>query len=69
SAFNPESDPTLKRHTIILKDTINNRLVISFEDFRRDNPACNNDFADVIFFATISPVNCINKLDSIPILT
>ncbi|MBR2647323.1 MAG: DUF4114 domain-containing protein [Sediminibacterium sp.] len=69
AAFNPESDSTLKKHTVILKDTVNNRLVIGFEDIRRDNPACDNDFNDVLFFATVSPVNCVNKLDSIPILT
>lgn len=69
AAFNPESDTTLRKHSVIIRDTTTNRFVIGFEDIRRDNPSCDNDFNDVLFFATISPINCVNKLDSIPILT
>jgi hypothetical protein len=69
SAFNPESDPALKKHTVILRDTATNRFVIGFEDIRRDNPSCDQDFNDMLFFATIIPVNCVANIDSIPDLT
>jgi len=69
SAFNPETDPALRKHTILLRDTATNRFVIGFEDIRRDDPACDQDFNDMLFFATIIPVNCVDKIDSIPDLT
>lgn len=69
AAFNPESVDSLKKHTVIVRDTITNRLIIGFEDIRRDNPSCDHDFNDLLFYATITPLNCIAKLDSIPILS
>ena len=69
SAFNPEADSTLRKHTVIIRDTSTNRLVIGFEDVRRDNPNCDQDFNDLLFFATVTPIACVNKLDSIPDLT
>ncbi|KAF0243300.1 MAG: hypothetical protein FD183_32, partial [Chitinophagaceae bacterium] len=69
SAFNPEADSTLRKHTVIIRDTTTNRLVIGFEDVRRDNPNCDQDFNDLLFFATVTPIACVNKLDSIPDLT
>jgi len=69
SAFNPEADSTLRKHTVIIRDTTTNRLVIGFEDVRRDDPNCDQDFNDLLFFATVTPIACVNKLDSIPDLT
>ncbi|TAG29222.1 MAG: DUF4114 domain-containing protein [Sphingobacteriia bacterium] len=69
SSFNPESIDSLKKHTVIIRDSITNRFIVGFEDIRRDTPSCDQDFNDLLFFATINPSNCITKLDSIPILS
>lgn len=69
SAFNPEADSSLRKHTVIIRDTTTNRLVIGFEDIRRDDSACDHDFNDLLFFATITPIACVNNIDSIPDLT
>ena len=68
SKFNPETDPSLRKHTVLLHDTATNRIVIGFEDVRRDSGS-DQDFNDVLFYVTANPLNCIQKLDSIPDLT
>lgn len=69
SEFNPESNDSLKQHTVIVRDTLTNRLVIGFEDILRDRNDCDQDFNDLLFYATIDPILCANKLDSIPIFS
>ncbi len=69
SRFNPESDANLRRHTVMLNDTTSNRLLIGVEDVRRDGYDSDEDFNDLLFFATVSNPTAIKNLDSIPILT
>ncbi len=69
SRFNPESDANLRRHTVMLNDTSSNRLLIGVEDVRRDGYDSDEDFNDLLFFATVSNPTAIKNLDSIPILT
>ena len=53
-AINPESVPALKKHGILYTNyTYDNKLLISFEDYDRSKPGCDNDFADVIFYCTV----------------
>jgi len=68
-AFNPENNDSLKQHTVIVRDTMTNRLVIGFEDILRDRNDCDQDFNDLLFYATVNPILCTEKLDSIPIFT
>jgi hypothetical protein len=53
--LNPESDPNLKKHTVLLNYTKENKILIGFEDQIRTDPSCDNDFNDVIIYATIKP--------------
>ena len=69
SRFNPEADANLRKHTVMLNDTTSNRLLIGVEDIRRDGYDSDEDFNDLLFFATISNPTAIKNLDSIPILT
>lgn len=67
SKFNPESDSALRKHTVMLYDTASGRIVIGFEDMRRDpGYGSDNDFNDVLFYTTVSPLSCVKHLDSIP---
>ncbi len=53
--FNPEADPNLRQHNVLLNDPDNQRIVLGFEDIRRDNAGCDNDFNDAIFYVTSNP--------------
>lgn len=53
--FNPETNPALRHHNVLLADSVRQRVYLGFEDIRRDNNSCDNDFNDAIFFITASP--------------
>lgn len=57
--FNPESNPNLRYHNVLLNDYLTNRVVLGFEDIRRDFSSCDNDFNDAIFYVTASPSRAI----------
>jgi hypothetical protein len=52
--FNPEAAAALKYHNVLLYDNSTSRIVLGFEDIRRDNTSCDNDFNDAIFYITAS---------------
>ncbi len=54
-AFNPEGNPSLKYHNVLLRDDSEQKVVLSFEDIRRDYGNCDQDFNDAVFFITVSP--------------
>lgn len=66
-AFNPEPTAALKRHMVILKDIIPGRYVLGFEDIRRDDGSCDQDFNDCIFYSTITPASAVDNGDIPPI--
>ena len=59
SYLNPEINNDLKRHTVLLqyKDT----YLIGFEDINRELSNCDQDFNDVIVYATSNPVTAISQ--------
>ena len=57
--FNPENDPTLRHHNVLLTDLDNDRILLGFEDIRRDYSSCDNDFNDAIFYVTANPFSSI----------
>jgi hypothetical protein len=57
--LNPESNAALRQHMVMVRDVTTNRLVMGFEDIRRDYPNCDHDFNDVMFYTTSNPVNAI----------
>ena len=57
--FNPESDPVLRHHNVLLTDLENNRILLGFEDIRRDYSSCDNDFNDAVFYVTATPFSSI----------
>ncbi len=59
SNFNPEHDTNLRHHNVLLADPENERLILGFEDIRRDYNFCDNDFNDAIFYVTASPYSAI----------
>ena len=57
--LNPESNPALRQHMVMVRDIATDRLIMGFEDVRRDYPNCDHDFNDVMFYTTSNPVNAI----------
>ncbi|MFN4298108.1 MAG: LruC domain-containing protein [Thermaurantimonas sp.] len=60
-AFNPEPNPSLKPHMVMLNFSQFQRFVIGFEDLRRDGATCDNDFNDAIFYVSSNPVTAISQ--------
>lgn len=50
--YNPETDPSLRYHNVLLSDPDNERIILGFEDIRRDYPSCDQDFNDALFYIT-----------------
>lgn len=57
--FNPEADPDLRNHNVLLSDPENERIILGFEDIRRDYGSCDNDFNDALFYVTANPYEAI----------
>ena len=58
--YNPEANSVLKHHNVLLKDPKNERIILGFEDVRRDLSNCDNDFNDAIFYVTANPYSAIS---------
>ncbi len=55
TAFNPESQESLRHHNVLLNDPDNKCIILGFEDIRRDYSSCDNDFNDALFYITANP--------------
>ncbi|TZF86054.1 LruC domain-containing protein (plasmid) [Pedobacter sp. BS3] len=67
AVFNPEVSQNLNRHTVVLKDTKDNLVLIGFEDNNRESPTCDQDFNDIVLYATSSVPDAISQ-DDLPSL-
>lgn len=66
--FNPETNPALRKHNVLLRDDKRQLLLIGFEDLHREQRS-DDDFNDAVFYATASPYTAIKsdiykKIDS-----
>ncbi|RYE35965.1 MAG: LruC domain-containing protein [Sphingobacteriaceae bacterium] len=68
SQLNPESTSSLRKHSVVLYDDVHKLYLFGFEDSNRETPSTNpgsytsdNDFNDLVFYATANPVNAINN--------
>lgn len=61
SKLNPESDNSKKQHMVQLYDESRDVIILGFEDIRRDNSGCDNDFNDAIFYVTANPIEAIER--------
>lgn len=68
-SFNPESSTSLKQHNVVLYDSTLQKMILSFEDIRRDNSGCDNDFNDAIFYISANPFTAIESTNYTPIET
>jgi len=52
--LNPEVDPNLKKHAVLINYPQENKVLIGFEDMDRTDGSCDHDFNDVVTYATIT---------------
>ena len=53
--LNPELDPKLKKHAVLISYPSENKVLIGFEDIDRTTSDCDHDFNDVVVYATVTP--------------
>jgi hypothetical protein len=53
--LNPEIDPNLKKHAVLINYPAENKVLIGFEDLDRTTKECDHDFNDVVFYCTVTP--------------
>lgn len=53
-ALNPEVDPNLKKHAVLIPYKPDNKILIGFEDLNRATGGSDNDFNDVLFYVTVT---------------
>ncbi len=59
--LNPESDPDLRQHAVILNDNSRDLLLLGFEDIHRQSGGCDHDFNDAVFIISANPIEAINQ--------
>ena len=52
--LNPEVDPNLKKHAVLINYKAEDKVLIGFEDLDRTDSRCDNDFNDVVVYATVT---------------
>ncbi|WP_025741593.1 DUF6923 family protein [Aquimarina pacifica] len=67
--YNPESNASLRYHNVLLSDPDNERIILGFEDIRRDYASCDQDFNDALFYITASPYTAIKTTNYVGIET
>ncbi|MGE3726002.1 MAG: LruC domain-containing protein [Candidatus Sericytochromatia bacterium] len=61
SSLNPETDPALRAHTVLLYDQATQQAVLGLEDMPRDSSSCDHDFNDVIFTLSANPPEAVDS--------
>ncbi|MCD4793661.1 MAG: LruC domain-containing protein [Bacteroidales bacterium] len=57
--LNPENDPELQQHNVLLYDDSRDIMLLGFEDIKRSYSSCDNDFNDAVFYVTVDPISAI----------
>lgn len=59
SYLNPEVDPLHKKHNLVFNDSRKTKLIVAWEDQRRDQTT-DDDFNDLLYYATVTPVTAVD---------
>ncbi len=67
-ALNPEIDPALKAHTVLLSDAKSGFVVLGMEDLNRSaGSGCDHDFNDTVYTVTSIPADAIDVTNIAPV--
>ena len=53
--LNPEVNPDLKKHAVLINYTAESKVLIGFENTDRTVATCDHDFNDIVIYATVTP--------------
>ena len=53
--LNPEVDPNLKKHAVLINYAAESKVLIGFENTDRTIATCDHDFNDIVIYATVTP--------------
>ena len=53
--LNPEVDPNLQKHAVLINYSTENKVLIGFEDINRTETICDHDFNDLLLYCTVTP--------------
>ncbi len=65
--LNPENTAALKKHTVMLYDDVHKLYLLGFEDQNRQTGSSDNDFNDLVVYATSNPITAISGIGVAPI--
>ena len=51
--LNPEKNPSLQKHVVLIDYPSENKVLVGFEDQNRESPTCDHDFNDAIIYCTL----------------
>jgi LruC domain-containing protein len=57
--FNPETNPAIKQHFVLLNDIGRDKFLLSVEDIKRD-AGSDNDFNDAVFYVSADPIQAVD---------
>ena len=60
--YNPEADPELRDHAVLLRDDARELVLLGMEDLRRDHGS-DDDFNDAVFYVTVTPYSAVIRED------
>lgn len=63
--FNPESDPIMRQHNVLIFDSAAEIVILGFEDINREANWCDHDFNDAVFYVTATDYEDINTTNVI----
>ncbi|NCD70305.1 LruC domain-containing protein [Mucilaginibacter agri] len=59
-SFNPENTAALRKHSVMLYDDVHKLYLLGFEDTNRQTGGSDNDFNDLVVYATANPITAIS---------
>jgi LruC domain-containing protein len=59
--LNPEKNTENQKHNVVLKDLSRQIYLVGFEDLNRETGNSDNDFNDVVIYATVTPFDAVNE--------
>lgn len=51
--LNPEKDPGLRKHAVLIEYSEEKKVLVGFEDMNREDIYCDHDFNDAVFYCTV----------------
>lgn len=65
--LNPETNASLRQHTVLVNDIGRDLILLGVEDLKREGGWCDHDFNDAVFYITADPLQSVD-LSNLPLI-